>query len=373
LVCTLFLLVACLTGLPLIFHDELENWLSDAPPYASLPKDAPYAGLDVIAAESLARYPDQIILSVVLDDDEPKTLVFMAPSWAAVYANRKAAHWIKFDARTAAVIKESSGLQDSGSLIAAILQLHKSLLAGDVGKWVLAIVAASFGAATVSGIVVYGPFMRDLKFGTVRTSGSLRLKWLDVHNLLGGVAALWMLVVAMTGLMNELSGSLFDVWRNTEVKEALKKWSGPPIAVSEYYSLQGAVDHAKAAVPGMTIVTVIPPGSIFSTPYHYLVWAKGQQPLTSRLFSPVLVNARTGKVEGILSMPWYLRALEVSRPLHFGDYGGMPLKFIWAAFDLATIVVLASGLYLWMAKGRRRRLALSARRAAAAPYHGIAS
>jgi uncharacterized iron-regulated membrane protein len=247
--------------------------------------------------------------------------------------------------------------------------MHKNLLAGDSGKWILAVVAALFVAATVSGVVVYGPFMRDLKFGTVRKSGSSRLRWLDVHNLLGGVLALWMLVLAATGLMNELSGSLFDVWRNTEVKETLKKWSGPPIAVSEYYSFQGAVDHARAVIPGMTVVNVIPPGSIFSTPYHYLVWAKGQRLVTSRLFSPVLVNARTGEVEAILSMPWYLRALEVSRPLHFGDYGGTPLKLIWAMFDIATIAVLASGFYLWVAKGRRRRLALSTSRAAATPSH----
>jgi uncharacterized iron-regulated membrane protein len=49
-------------------------------------------------------------------------------------------------------------------------------------------------------------------------------------------------------------------------------------------------------------------------------------------------------------MPWYLRALEVSRPLHFGDYGGTPLKIIWAVLDLVTIIVLCSGLYLWIAR-----------------------
>ena len=32
LACTLFLLVTCLTGLPLIFHDELDEWLSSHPP-----------------------------------------------------------------------------------------------------------------------------------------------------------------------------------------------------------------------------------------------------------------------------------------------------------------------------------------------------
>jgi hypothetical protein len=33
----------------------------------------------------------------------------------------------------------------------------------------------------------------------------------------------------------------------------------------------------------------------------------------------VLVDAQTGVLAGVVVMPWYLRALEVSRPLHFGD------------------------------------------------------
>jgi uncharacterized iron-regulated membrane protein len=49
-------------------------------------------------------------------------------------------------------------------------------------------------------------------------------------------------------------------------------------------------------------------------------------------------------------MPWYVNTLFMSRPLHFGDYGGLPLKIIWALFDIATIVVLISGLYLWIAR-----------------------
>jgi uncharacterized iron-regulated membrane protein len=52
------------------------------------------------------------------------------------------------------------------------------------------------------------------------------------------------------------------------------------------------------------------------------------------------------------AMPLYVSALFISQPLHFGDYGGMPLKIIWALLDLASIAVLGSGLYLWL--GRRR-------------------
>jgi uncharacterized iron-regulated membrane protein len=47
-------------------------------------------------------------------------------------------------------------------------------------------------------------------------------------------------------------------------------------------------------------------------------------------------------------------ALEGSRPLHFGDYAGLPLKVIWALLDLAMIAVLVTGLYLYLPKRRRR-------------------
>jgi uncharacterized iron-regulated membrane protein len=105
------------------------------------------------------------------------------------------------------------------------------------------------------------------------------------------------------------------------------------------------------------------PNADDGSPWHYLVWLKGATPLTSQLFSPVLIDARTGAMTTVIKMPWYLRALEVSRPLHFGNYGGLPLQIIWALLDLITLVVLGSGLYLWI--GRRKTQA--ARDASAQP------
>ncbi len=76
------------------------------------------------------------------------------------------------------------------------------------------------------------------------------------------------------------------------------------------------------------------------------------------LFTPVLVDARTGELTEAYPMPWYLRFLELSRSLHFGDYGGMPLKILWALFDLVVIAVLVSGVVLWAGK---RKIATDAR------------
>ena len=69
---------------------------------------------------------------------------------------------------------------------------------------------------------------------------------------------------------------------------------------------------------------------------------------------PVVVDAKTTVVTAKPDLPWYLTALLLSQPLHFGDYGGWPLKVRWAALDIATLVVLGSGVYLWLKRGSRQ-------------------
>lgn len=82
---------------------------------------------------------------------------------------------------------------------------------------------------------------------------------------------------------------------------------------------------------------------------------KGASHLTSHLFTPVLIDAKTLEVTAVGDRPWYMDALGLSQPLHFGDYGGRPMQILWALLDVLTIIVLGSGLYLWLAKQRKPR------------------
>ena len=54
------------------------------------------------------------------------------------------------------------------------------------------------------------------------------------------------------------------------------------------------------------------------------------------------------------AQPWSFYVLKLSQPLHFGDDGGLPLQIIWALLDIASIIVLGSGLYLWLARRKLR-------------------
>ncbi|HSD39747.1 MAG TPA: PepSY domain-containing protein, partial [Rhodocyclaceae bacterium] len=71
LVCTLFMLLLCLTGLPLIFHHEIGELLGTEARVADMPADAPRASLDRVMDVAMARHPGKLgmFVSQEADDD----------------------------------------------------------------------------------------------------------------------------------------------------------------------------------------------------------------------------------------------------------------------------------------------------------------
>jgi uncharacterized iron-regulated membrane protein len=349
LVCTIFLLIICLTGLPLVFHHEIEHWLDDAKPLSDVPANTPPANLDKLVASAKSMYPGEVIDYLFFDPDEPQVFVGMAKKPGD---GQVSGHAVRMDGRTGDVLLDGPPYtEDKFSFMGIMLALHVDLFAGLPGELFLGFMGLLFCVAIVSGVVLYGPFMKKLEFGTVRAARSTRLKWLDLHNLLGIVTLVWAFVVGVTGVINELSTPLFRLWQSTELVRILEPYKGQTVP-TELASAQLAADTAKKALPGNEVSFIAFPGNAFGSPHHYIAWMRGDTPLTSKLNTPVLVDGKTGALTTVAKMPWYLTALEVSRPLHFGDYAGLPLKIIWALLDLITIVVLVSGLYLWLARRR---------------------
>ncbi len=346
LVCTLFLLLLCLTGLPLIFYEEI-NHLTGAEPEVSAPQlGAKPVNLDVLVAQALAQHPGDVPLFLGWDDHAP-----------TVYVNTGARsdtpppqmHTVVMDAYSGQVLPVQ---QFNEGVMYFIVRLHTDLFAGLPGTLFLGAMALLFAAAIISGFVIYGPFMRKLEFGTVRTNRSSRLKWLDLHNLLGVVTLGWALVVGLTGAINTLATPLQAAWQKNELAQFTAAYQGKVKPTAPFASIDQAVADARAAAPGMKPAYVSYPGTGYSGEHHYGVFVHGETPLGERIYRPVLIDAATGALTATPDLPWHLKALLLSQPLHFGDYGGLPLKIIWAILDLLTILVLGSGLYLWLARSR---------------------
>lgn len=346
LVCTVFMLVLCATGLPLIFRDEIDAALSARPHAAALPDTAPTKSVDAIVALGRARYPSRHVQFVFWDPSRPH-LVGLGVGTEADSALENVER-VFFDDRTGDVMGTAPA---AGGLTSFLLDLHRNLCTGIVGDLFLGLMALAFLASLVSGIVVYTPLAQRMGFGIVRRARAARLYWLDLHNLVGTATLAWALVVGATGFMNTLEAPFFGLWSQTTTPALLEPYKGKPLPTKRS-SIDAAVVAARAALPGMTPTSVGFPESRFGSPRHYLIWMHGSSVLTARLFTPVLVEAETGEVATARQFPWYLRALELSRPLHFGDYGGLPLKILWALLDVLAIVVLGSGAYLWVARLR---------------------
>ncbi|WP_313346479.1 PepSY-associated TM helix domain-containing protein [Stenotrophomonas sp.] len=342
LICTLFLLLLCLTGLPLIFAEEIDHL---GEPHVEHPQDnAPHRNLDDQVRTALAQYPGNVPLFVGWD-------------WEGhtVYVNTGARVDTPPPQMKTALLHTSSGevvpaAQFNEGVMYFLLRLHTDLFLGLPGLLFMGAMGLLFAAAIISGLVLYGPFMRRQRFGTLRTGRSRRLAWLDLHNVVGVVTLGWALVVGITGVINTVAKPLETAWQSEQLGEFAARYAGQPRPTT-LASLQAAVDTARAAEPDMRPAFVSFPGTGYSGDHHYGVFMQGNTPITERMYRPVLIDAVTGKLTAQPQLPTYMTVLLLSQPLHFGNYGNLPLKILWAVLDLLTILVLISGLYLWFKRG----------------------
>lgn len=344
LVCTVFLLMLCITGLPLIFYEEIDHALGNEPVAPVMAANAPRASMDDIAAAGLTQWPGQLLQYIVFDEHNAD-LVYVT---VGKTPGAEETQYAVVDARTAKVLHTPD---PDGGVMGFILELHIDMFAGLPGELFLGFMGLLFAIAIVSGVVVYAPFMRKLEFGTVRKKKARRTEWLDLHNMIGVVTLCWAFVVGITGVLNTLGQPILKLWQADQLSEMVAPYKGRPLP-KHFASVGAALETAEQAAPGMTPDFVAYPGTPFTSNHHYAVYMRGNTPLTSKLYKPALIDAQTGKLTAIRDMPWYAKALFISQPLHFGDYGGLPMKIVWALLDLLTIVVLGSGIYLWLGKRR---------------------
>src|SRR5262245_61146028 len=256
LVCTAFMLLLCVTGLPLIFHHEIGHLLGtevEAPP---MPADAPRASLDDVLKTANALHPDRVVQFASQPEDSTDLwFVTLTPTPDPTEDFRSVA----VDARTGVVLAQPKF--DEGFMY-VMFKLHVDLFAGLAGKLFLGFMGLLLVVAIVSGVVLYAPFMRKLDFGSVRRDRSRRVKWLDLHNLLGIVTLTWAFVVGATGMINTWADLVIKYWQFDQLSHLLAPYQGQPtVPMAERASLQKSYEAAVAHVPDTKLSFAAFPGT----------------------------------------------------------------------------------------------------------------
>jgi uncharacterized iron-regulated membrane protein len=338
----------CVTGLPLIFKHEIDHLLHEEVEPAEVPAGTPKANLERVVAAGLARHPDRVVQFIIWDRDEPSVVMLsVGKSYDSDPAKNEI---VRVDAHTGQYLDTP----DFRSHLTCILyRLHVDMFADLAGKLFLGLMGlvrrsdrlrrGGLCAIDAEARVWHRAAPPAEARALARPAQSLRHR----HGRVGPGGRLHRRDQHLGGCDPE----------NLAVRPAFEM-AGPfksmPVP-QKLASIEDSVQTAQRAVPGMIPFFVAYPGTPFTSSAHYAVFMRGDTPLTSRLLKPALINAATGEFTDSRDMPWYVNALLVSQPLRFGDYGGMPMKVIWAVLDVITIVVLGSGLYLWLRRPRVRR------------------
>jgi uncharacterized iron-regulated membrane protein len=355
LICTVFLLMLCITGLPLIFTHEIDDYFGAGTEPPAIPGATTSLNKDVILQAALAEKPGKVIKYIFWDVKEHPNQMFLTLA-DSTEAPIEEDHYLTMDVRTAKVL---DAIPNELNFMLVMYYLHVEMLAGLPGKLFLGLMGILYILAIVSGVVLYAPIMKRFNFGMIRTEKSNRVRWLDMHNMLGIVTLAWVTVVGLTGVINTLADPALDLWREGQLAEMVAEYKDKPAAKGNLASIEDAVEQAKKAAPDLDVSFIAYPGTLYSSKHHYAVYMIGTTPLTSRIIQPALVDASTGELTDMRPMPWYLNTIYLSQPFHFGDYGGIPLKILWAVFDIAAIIVLISGLYLWFARRKAKAAQLA--------------
>lgn len=347
-------LVLCLSGTVLIFHKEIDA-ATGAVPAEQNGAATSRLPLARSVENVLAAFPAERVLSVGTDDkDHPGVaLLVTAPKQERDFEHYRLRYTRLVDARPVA----DAAVKPTSTLTGFLLELHAHWFLGMPGELIGAMVALLVLVSLLSGVVVYWPHLKKVAFGLLRRGRGPRLRQLDLHNTIGAVVLGWALTVSLTGFLLGFGTLAQGVWQQTELADLQRRYSGaqvdrllPPVDIDR------AQIAALAAMPaGWHVISVIFPDTAFSTKRHYTVLVGGHG-LDERLFRVALVDAATGQVSAVAELPGYLKAIALAQPLHFGDYGGLPLKILWTVCTWLTLFITANGAWLWWDRRGRRRV-----------------
>lgn len=246
-----------------------------------------------------------------------------------------------------------TGHEYGRSLQDAMRALHYYLfIPGDVGFYLVTSLGFVLLGSLVTGLIVYKKFWRGF-FKRPRLKRNLRTLMGDLHRL-GGVWSIWFVaIIALTSIYYFFEWSGMD-W-NSET---------PSIPESHFVQTASAADvtrwtaMARAAKPGLAITAVALP---YEPGEPVIVQGHWQAALVRERADAVFIDPATNRIVGqrtVHAMGVGERIVHTADPLHFGTFGGLTTRLIWALFGLVLTGLAASGAVIY---GKRTKTTLAGR------------
>lgn len=271
--------------------------------------------------------------------------------------------WFEYDPQLSQLLSSGEGTfsdffgQRSTDIADFIVGFHADLhLGSPVGFLLTGLLGLTLMASIVTGVVIHKKILRELF--TFRPFRSLRLMWQDTHKVLSVWAILFHFAIAFSGAFLGLAtvilipAAAFVVFEGDQeaLLETFATQTEPALSGDTAYMRVGevmAAAHGNPVAQQVANAAVLGWGDKNALMY---VTATGQEAMgnLSLVYTPsdaTFVESfsnfgRLGGVSGPL--------LDVMFPLHFGNFGGLFVKAVWAVLGLGTALVALTGMMLWI-------------------------
>lgn len=338
--------VVCLSGTIAVFAQELKRWEQPAGPVV---REVKSGALDRGIAEMRAGAGGTELgtISVELPTKASPRLILIGGSVEDGHER-----WLA-DAHGRRVTRENVRLTDFFVNLHA--NLHLPRLAGLV---VVGIIGIALLALLISGVLAHPRIFREAF--TLRWGGSRRLQEADLHNRLGTWGLPFHLMVTLTGaivgVFPLMLGGMVSTAYKGDFQRAITEIVGPldnrkDASVATIPPMDSIIGSVRQRAPSARVLSVeiqrpATQGQKISVIYEepgqlthdqrYVFGAAGKLE-----YSPNTIKRSAGP-QAVLSLP----------SLHFGWFGGMPVKIAYGLLGIALCTVTSSGVRIWLARRR---------------------
>lgn len=200
------------------------------------------------------------------------------------------------------------------------------------------------------------------RFLAWKAHGSLRAFWSEAHKLTG-LWSLWFIaLMAITGIWYLLEFANLG-FAYPELEPVAQATSRPHVTTDEL------VASAHQAWPELELTQMYPPGGYYGP---VAVFHGDDGSVLVRSPANVLVlnadDAAPVLVRSAADLGWPARWVDTADPLHFGNFGGLPIKTVWFLFGLLLSALCLTGAYLHVQRQRRHHDQVPRRTAVTVAY-----
>ncbi|WP_375251191.1 PepSY-associated TM helix domain-containing protein [Sphingomonas sp.] len=233
---------------------------------------------------------------------------------------------------------------------------------------IMGVISLLYAVAIISGIICLLPSLTKDLFA-LRFGKNVKRMWLDLHNLLGLFSLPFHIIMAITAVIFAFHDQIYDVQGAVnQVGTATVRRRPPPPPGPPRPPAYDAVRDTLSPVDVQRRIAVQAPGfALRSITYRYdakqgahgdITGVDPRYGMRAPTYGRAEIDTRTGAMTEANYMPgrqgpWFA-AVTSFFTLHFGSFGGAPVRWSYFLLGLAGAFMFYSGNLLWIESRRRK-------------------